>query len=79
MLAQVGGKPTASQTAQALTLGFQRGFVIAGVIVAIAAVVALLGVRAGDIQHAPEPELTAVVDATADAEFAGEAAIPVEP
>ena len=51
----------------------------AGVIVAVAAVVALLGVRAGDSQHAPEAELTAVVDATADAEFAGEAAIPVEP
>jgi hypothetical protein len=28
---------------------------------------------------APEPELTAVVDATADAQLAGEAAVPVEP
>jgi len=79
VLAQVGGKPTASQTAQALTLGFQRGFVIAGMIATVAAVVALLGVRAGDIRHAPEPELTAVVDATADAELADEAAVPVEP
>jgi hypothetical protein len=79
VLAQAGGKPTASQTAQALTLGFQRGFVIAGIIVAVAAVVALLGVRAGDIHHGPEPELTAVVDATAGAELAGEAAVPVEP
>jgi hypothetical protein len=79
VLAQIGGKPTASQAAQALTLGFQRGFVIAGIIVAVAAVVALLGVRAGDIQHGPEPELTAVVDAAADAEFAGEAVVSVEP
>ena len=75
----VRGKPTASQTAQALTLGFERGFVIAGIIVAVAAVVALLGVRAADIQHAPEPELTAVVDAMADAELAGEAAVAAEP
>jgi len=75
VLAQVGGKPTASQTAEALTLGFERGFVIAGIVVAVAAVVALLGVRADDIQHAPEPELTAVVDAELD----GEATVPVEP
>jgi len=38
----------------------------------------VLGVRAGDIQHAPEPELTAVVDATADAELTGEATVPAK-
>jgi len=42
---------------------------------ALAVVVALLGVRADDIQHAPEPELTAVVDA----ELGSEATVPVEP
>ena len=40
VLAQAGGTPSASQTAQALTLGFERGFVIAGIIVAVGAVVA---------------------------------------
>lgn len=54
VLAQFGGKPSASQSAQALTLGFDRGFIVAGVIVALAALVALLGVRASDLQHSPE-------------------------
>lgn len=54
VLGQFGGTPSASQSAQALTLGFDRGFVIAGIIVAVAAIVALLGVRASDHQHSPE-------------------------
>lgn len=55
ILAQAGGKPSVSQSAQALTLGFQRGYDIAGIVVALAAIVALLGVRASDIQHSAEP------------------------
>jgi EmrB/QacA subfamily drug resistance transporter len=54
VLGQFGGPPSASQSAQALTLGFDRGFVIAGIIVAVAAVVALFGVRASDHQPASE-------------------------
>src|SRR6185437_4834352 len=54
VLGQFGGTPSASQSAQALTLGFDRGFFIAGIIVAVAAIVALFGVRASDHQHAPE-------------------------
>src|SRR6185437_6558624 len=54
VLGQFGGPPSASQSAQALTLGFDRGFFIAGIIVAVAAIVALFGVRASDHQHAPE-------------------------
>ncbi len=54
ILGQVGGKPSAGQSAQALTLGFERGFVIAGIIVALATIVALLGVRASDIEHSPD-------------------------
>jgi EmrB/QacA subfamily drug resistance transporter len=65
ILGQAGGKPSASQTAQALTLGFERGFVVAGVVVAIAAVVALLGVRAGDIQHAADTEILVAEEAEA--------------
>jgi EmrB/QacA subfamily drug resistance transporter len=71
ILAQVGGKPSASQTAEALTLGFQRAYGIAGVIVALAAVVALLGVRATDIEHSPE---TADAAEPAGAEPTSEAA-----
>jgi EmrB/QacA subfamily drug resistance transporter len=63
ILGQVGGKPSASQTATALTLGFERGFFVAGVVVAIAAIVALLGVRASDIEHSPD-----AVDAAVAAE-----------
>jgi len=65
ILGQVGGKPSVSQTAEALTLGFQRGYVIAGIVVAVGAVVALLGVRASDIQHAAEPELLIAEEAEA--------------
>lgn len=55
VLGQVGGAPSLSQSGQALTLGFERGYVIAAIIVGVAAIVALLGVRATDIQHSPEP------------------------
>ena len=51
VLGQFGGKPSVSQSAQALTLGFDRGFFIGGILVALAAVVALLGTRAADIPH----------------------------
>jgi EmrB/QacA subfamily drug resistance transporter len=76
ILAQVGGKPSVSQSAQALTLGFQRGYDIAGIVVALAAIVALLGVRASDIQQ--PPELAETIEA-AGSEPASEAAseIPI--
>ena len=65
ILGQVGGKPSVSQTAEALTLGFQRGYVIAGIVVAVGAVVALLGVRASDIQHAADTEILLAEEAEA--------------
>jgi EmrB/QacA subfamily drug resistance transporter len=71
VLGQFGGTPSASQNAQALTLGYDRGFLIAGILVAVAAVVALLGVRASDHQHSPE---SAEAAEPAWSEAAGEAA-----
>lgn len=56
VLGQFGGKPSVSQSAQALTLGYDRGFFIAGIIVAVAAVVALLGVRGTDHHPAESAE-----------------------
>jgi predicted MFS family arabinose efflux permease len=76
VLGQFGGKPSASQSAQALTLGFDRGFFIAGIIVAVAAVVALLGVRASDHQHVPELADAAEPEAS---EPAGEVVASVPP
>jgi len=74
VLGQFGGKPSVSQSAQALTLGFDRGFFIAGIIVAVAAVVALLGTRASDIQHeAAESEL--LIAEEADASVTGVGAV----
>jgi hypothetical protein len=85
VLGQAGGKPTVSQTGQALTLGSDRGFLIAGIVVAIAAVVALLGTRASDIQHAtPEPEIVVAEEAEASVTGLGsvgpslEAMVPVD-
>jgi predicted MFS family arabinose efflux permease len=65
VLGQFGGTPTASQNASALTLGFDRGFFIGGIIVAVAAVVALVGLRKNDHQPSSEASEPAVaVEAT---------------
>ena len=71
ILAHVVGKPSPSQSAQALTLGFQRGFVAAGILVGLAAVVALLGVRASDVRQSSEPELHIEVAGATEASGVG--------
>jgi EmrB/QacA subfamily drug resistance transporter len=75
ILGQFGGTPTASQNASALTLGFDRAFFIAGIVVAVAALVALVGLRANDHQPSSEASEEVVVEATEPAwSEAGEAA-----
>jgi EmrB/QacA subfamily drug resistance transporter len=70
ILAHAVGRAGTGLRAQALVLGFQRGFIVGGVIVLVGAIVALAGIRNSDVPDAaPSPAEGRIVadDATAPA------------